>query len=177
MLFLLQSSLQERVSTSIAEAHAKFSVAILEDWMYGPFSNQSILVSLFITWTLEVEMVIAQCSEDWSSQLKALLSLRLRWQQQIDRIANTLGTVRRSNNRMLTTCMIIVLTYFRDVLSSLLELPMFQGPADYNWSKVTCSPIRGKFRNFDHACLSLFNTMRMGLSHFAYPPSPLGSIT
>ena len=134
---LLQSSLQERVRTSITEAHAKFSVAIIEDWIDGPFSGQAILVSLFITWTLEVEMVIAQYSEGWSYQLKSLHALRLRWQQQIDRIANTLGSNSRCTNRMLTTCIIIVVTYFRDVLSSLLELPMFQGPADYNWCKVT----------------------------------------
>ncbi|KAI6653765.1 Dynein heavy chain 6, axonemal-like [Oopsacas minuta] len=132
----LVTSLRERVCTTISEAHAKSSQSILEDWTCGPYSGQSILVSLFVTWTLEVEMAIAQYSEDWSSQSKSLYTLKVRWQQQIGRMANTLSIIKRHNHRLLSMSIITILTYFRDVLCSLLELSIFQGSSDYNWCKV-----------------------------------------
>ena len=82
-------------------------------------------------------MAIAQNLDDWSNQLKNLSSLRARWHQRIDRMVNTLASIKRWNHKLLlNTSIIILLTYFREVLSFLLELPMFQGPSDYNWCKV-----------------------------------------
>ena len=85
-----------------------------------------------------METAIAQNLDDWSNQLKNLSSLRVKWHQQVDRMVNTLSSIKRWNHRLLlNTSIIILLTYFRDVLSFLLELPMFQGPSDYNWCKVS----------------------------------------